>query len=275
MPQAKPEKAKGKGKPKADVSPNSVRTSPKKSKRNPRPPRAVRLSQSDRRLAPPPRSDRIGVSVTVNLPRIKRSPKPTESQPRLIRLIIRCWNRLILIVRRVPLPVKFRRPLAVALVGLIIIGGVALHRHNVGGSKTTVDPSTATAQIAATAKPRSQPNFKPLIPSSNETIQNSYDGTRNVISYETSFSGARLTVSQQPLPQAFHDDPNTLPGAAASIHAKQRLETAKGPIYIATNDQGDQMAIYAGPEVLVFIHSDRKLDSPSWIAFVQLLKQKT
>lgn len=185
-----------------------------------------------------------GVSVTVNIPAIGR-------------------DSLMALARRLAMLVL------VAVAGWLLFQGgqyvlAALH------DKDGADPSSTAGES------RTEADFTALTPSDKGTaagIEPRYDGKRNLVTYTVTFSGARLTVSQQPLPASFATDKNALQRAADSIKAKQRIDTAKGPIYIASNeDSKDQLAVFAGTDVLVFIHAASTLSEPSWRGFVEQLE---
>lgn len=241
--------------------PKLRKTSAKKAKRNKRPPRAVRLSQAERRYNRPALA-RPGVSVTVHIGRPVVPPK-LASQLQKVRLPATVKSKL----PKLPAAARpYRRP-AMISGSIIFVTLVAF-----GLREVVHKPIVTTGKVAAAE--RTAPDFKPLVPSAAEASATTYDGKRDMLMYSSTFSGARLTVSQQPLPARFMRDPKALQAAADSLNAKQRLDTASGPIYIATNETNDQMALYAGKQVLLFIHTDRKLDDASWKSFIELLKEK-
>lgn len=254
------------------ASARSAQTAKKPQKRNQRPPRAVRLSQAERRYAPAPQP-RPGVSVTIHI----GGPKLPDWLQAALRAADKrrtsavAWlapkfQPVAAVLGKIPLAPRLRRPVFAALVlGLAL--GISFGVHGIFSGPL---PATGTAVAAE----RTEPDFKPLMPSADQANATRYDGKRNMVMYSTTFSGARLTVSQQGLPARFRQDPLSLKTTADSIQAKQRLDTASGPMYIATSEGGDQMALYANKTVLLFIHSDRKLDDPSWIAFIELLKPR-
>lgn len=64
--------------------------------------------------------------------------------------------------------------------------------------------------------------------------------------------------------------------AADSIKATQQVETNKGLLYVATNEEsGGQLALIAGKTVLVFVSTDKKLDNATWMSFINLLESKS
>jgi len=232
----------------------SKSTTSKKSKRKQRPPRAVRLSQAERRSRPPAPLRR-GVSVTVHFGTPNVHPRLTSK-----------LKRLQTHVSRLPIPRRFHRS-AIVVTVLALLFVIVLSVHGTNHKAVPTSGKVAAAE-------RTKPDFKPLMPSADQASAVTYDGKRNMVSYSAIFSGARLTISQQPLPARIAQDPKALSTVADSLHAKQQLSTAAGLLYIATNETNDQMAVFGGKDVLLFIHSDRKLDDASWKAFIELLKTK-
>lgn len=117
------------------------------------------------------------------------------------------------------------------------------------------------------------PSYQPLMFADQKPTDQSFDGKRNMVSFTTSFSGARITVSEQALPENFSRDPAALLRTADSINAKQRIDTASGPLFIATNEVGgNQMGVFADKQVLGFIRTDRKMDDTSWKSLVEQLQ---
>jgi hypothetical protein len=154
---------------------------------------------------------------------------------------------------------------------LLLAGGFAVF-----GDRNAGNADGGKTDVPAASVERTAPAYRPLVPSAEKASWTKYDGKRDLVTYTTTFSGARVTVSQQPLPAAFSKDPDALKGAADSISAKQHLDTGNGPLYVATKDDaGDQMAVYAAKDVLLFIHTDRKLDDISWRSFIELLQSKS
>lgn len=141
----------------------------------------------------------------------------------------------------------------------------------IGGGETAKTPASQT-----TAAVRTEPAYRPLVPSAETVSATRYDGKRDLVSYTTTFSGVRITVSQQGLPAGFAKDPASLQKAADSIKATKRIETARGIVYVAEDDSaGNQMAVFAGEDVLLFIRTDTRLDEASWKSFVELLRSKS
>jgi hypothetical protein len=190
------------------------------------------------------------ISITVQIPALRRPKERTSfsKQPVPVKRNRRWWP-----VLAVP---------AITLVGAVI--------YFAPFSKEAVKP------VQTAAAERTEPNYQPLVPSAEKASATQYDAKRNLVSYTTTFSSARLTVSQQILPENFSKDPAATMKAADSIKATQQVETSKGMLYIATNDTaGDQLALIADKNVLIFVHSDKQLDEATWKSFIEQLEAKS
>jgi len=193
------------------------------------------------------RTNAQGLSITVQIPPLRRPklPKPEQSKGR---------RRLF-------------RPLMLVPAVAVIVGGVL-----VGFIFRPVAPKHVATVSAAK---RTVPDYAPLVPPDNQANQASYDSTKNLVSYTTTFSDARVTVSEQPLPANFAADGGALKRAADSIDAVQKIDTAHGPFYVALADKDTgQMGIYAGNNVLLFVHADKELNDVTWKSFIDVLQSK-
>jgi hypothetical protein len=190
------------------------------------------------------------LSITVQLPPLRRTPKGRaaqagEGQQR---------------------PRKFFRPVAVIPI-IVAVLGIALFTDIGRGSDNPAVPEASAL--------RTEPSFLPLLPAAEESSATHYDAKRNLVSYTTSFSGSRITVSQQPIPENFKGDSNALSKAAEKISATQRVDTDRGPVYMYTNDKnGEQLAVHAGEGVLLFIRTDTALNESAWKSFIEQLQPK-
>jgi len=230
----------------AAKSKNSKSTSAKGDRRRNRPPvdpARLKRIQKNRKYQ---NSAAGGLSITLQIPALSRAKKPSLT-------VIR--GKLL------------ARPLLYLPLGmaLLLVGFLFVPRN---AASDTVVPTAGAV--------KTQADFKVLTPATEQASAQKYDAKRDLVTYTTTFSGVRLTVSQQALPANFDKDPAAILKTADSIRAKQMIETVRGPLYIATNDEaGDQLAVYASKDLLVLIHTDRKLDDESWKSFVEQLESKS
>lgn len=195
-------------------------------------------------------SPHAGISITVQIPPLRRPKTSAGAKDRMAQ------PKRGLLLRALVLPA-------------FLLAGSALF-YNV---QTNPDQKAPAKPVVVVE--RTQPDYRPLLPSAEKASTTKYDARRNLVTYNTTFSGARITVSQQPLPANFAKDPEALTKAADSIKATEQIETAKGMLWLATNQEaGNQLALFADDQVLVFVHSESKMDEASWKSFIELLKAK-
>jgi hypothetical protein len=162
---------------------------------------------------------------------------------------------------------------AAAMVGVLAVGlNYLIHRGQTTANKT---PKTASEQAIAQAA------FVPLIPldgagdNTSAKTDYKYDTEKQVLGYSTQFAAASITVSQQQLPEKFQDD-GELAKLAQSMSAGTPIETQNGSAYIATNQKANtQTAVFATKEVLVFLHSNRRIDTEDWRLFINQLNPES
>ncbi|HEX8226778.1 MAG TPA: hypothetical protein VF572_02825 [Candidatus Saccharimonadales bacterium] len=186
-----------------------------------------------------------GLSITVQIPNIR---KPQQHDIAYLRRLF---------VRRV------------VVLPLAVIATAVVFAFAVQSDETAND----VPQAAASA--RTHAEFKLLTPKVEQASTVRYDAKRDLATYTTTFSSARLTISQQQLPATFNRDPTALQKTAENIRAKQRIDTKRGPLYVATNEDGkNQLGLFADKDVLLMVHSDKTLDEISWKSFIEVLEAK-
>lgn len=202
------------------------------------------------------RSAQPGISITVQIPPLRR-PKISD----IAALKAGAQHR------------RIRRAIIVVIALVCLAGGGYFVKTN-HDAKLQAANNKNTSHTAV----RTAPTYAPLIPTSADTKSTSFDGQRNLVSYDTTFSDARITVSEQALPGNFLTDPTAIMRAADSLNAQQRVQTAKGTVYIANSTvDKSQMGLFAdtGAKVLLFIHTDKQLDDASWKSFIELMQTKS
>lgn len=197
------------------------------------------------------RDPRQGVSITLQIPPLRREKKVTDGHAEMRSPVRRLLHPILL------LPI-------VILVAVFVVFGKSddAGLNGTSGSVSAIE--------------RSEPDFLPLTPKAEEASTKRYDSKKNLVSYTTSFSGTRITVSQQALPSNFTKDPKALDKAAVNIGASQRIETDRGPVIVGSDaESGEQLAVYAGENVLLFLHTDTNLDPAAWKSFIELLEARS
>lgn len=187
-----------------------------------------------------------GLLITLQIPQFARPSRP---------------NLMLIKGRLLARPALF-----LPLVLVVLLGGILFIPHS--------GPSKPAIPVAGAIK--TEADFKVMTPQVEQASAQKYDAKRDLVTYTTTFSGVRLTVSQQLIPAKFAKDPAALMKTADSIRATQRIDTRRGALYIATNEQaGNQLAVFTTKELLILIQTDRKLDDASWKSFIEQLQSKS
>jgi hypothetical protein len=135
-----------------------------------------------------------------------------------------------------------------------------------------------------TPEEQAEQAFNPLVPLEGLTDATGkklpapefkFDQEKKVLGYKSEYNGVQLTVSQQALPDQLKSHPGQLEGIARSVNANVPIDTQKGKAYIATEDKTKtQIVVFATDGLMVFIRSNKSLDSDDWIFYINQLNPK-
>ena len=165
-------------------------------------------------------------------------------------------------------------------IAVLLLAGVIVFN---GLTSSDPKPKQATAESGA----KGGMSFTPLVPKSKADKQvNSqngfnYDQTRRTLNYQDTWAEAKLTISQQALPEKFKTDPASFKTLATNFNATEKIDTKKGDAYTTesktTETTGnstvstEQIALLKTDKLLVFIRSDRKMEAAVWEDYINLL----
>jgi hypothetical protein len=152
--------------------------------------------------------------------------------------------------------VRFGVPVVIAA-GLLLGGNAWVEnrsdRQNKDLAGTSSTPAYAPLKSEAASEGKSVNGAAPT-----------YDPKKELYTFYDTYKGARLTVSQQPMPDKLK---------AESVGAKDSFTTAYGDVYISTDPEaGSQRLVLAHRQLLLFIQSTVPLDKPTWVAYIQSLQ---
>jgi hypothetical protein len=122
-----------------------------------------------------------------------------------------------------------------------------------------------------------KPDFTTLLPEGKESNTVSgdvaYDALRKVTSYTDTIMGQNVTVSQQPLPEDFKDNPDEkVKKLAEGFSATDLISTSSPKAYLGTSIKGPQTVIFTKNGLLIFILSTGKIDKHDWAEYITKLK---
>lgn len=114
-----------------------------------------------------------------------------------------------------------------------------------------------------------------------ESVNDSVESTRvyndelGIYNFTETIDSVPITVTQQALPDDLVNDEFGLEKLALSLTNKisiNQLETDKGLMYVATNEDNTQTAIFANETILMFITAEKVISSQSWIDYIKSLE---
>ncbi len=196
------------------------------------------------------------VSIELKLPKIKRPKLPP--MPKLTS-----WAKRVKQVKLARLP--RRRILVAAAVLVVILLGFAVFMSLNNKNEGTVS-STVTDVKPAT------PTFDTVLPQTAEQSKpaTGFDPEKGVASYGDKIAGINVTVSQQPLPVSFKQDPDgEILKLATNLKATKLIEAPGIKAYTGTSSQdGTQTVIFAKKDLLIFIRATKPLTKEQIVHYI-------
>jgi hypothetical protein len=159
---------------------------------------------------------------------------------------------------------------ASAVVLVVVVAGVASQTILSSGTKDDGSKGVLSTQDQ-------KPDFTTLLPDGKESNTVSgdvaYDAQRKVTSYTDTIMGQNVTVSQQPLPEDFKDNPDEkVKKLAEGFSATDVISTSTPKAYLGTSIKGPQTVIFTKNGLLIFILSNSKIDKHDWAEYITKLK---
>lgn len=94
-----------------------------------------------------------------------------------------------------------------------------------------------------------------------------------VFAYADNIDGVAISVSEQPLPDAFKGDVDSkMSDLAAKFNATDKLTADDTVVYVGTSVKGPQSTLFTMKNVLVMIKSQKKIADTSWTDYVKSLR---
>lgn len=190
------------------------------------------------------------VSIHLSIPEIK---KPDLAG---IRNVVAKWPRKYVVA-------------GCSTLGVVVVFGVAALVISGSSEKGSDKPEVLSGNTA-------QPTFAYSLPKGDSKSIDApvkYDSQRKVVNFRDSIGGVGITISQQPLPESFKDDPqNKVKKLAEDFSATEVLSTATPTAFLGTAIEGPQTVIFTKKDLLVFIQSEKKIDNKDWAEYVTNLQ---
>jgi len=195
--------------------------------------------------------EEVNISVKLTLPKLKVPDHPLIRKARSIRLSKRQW---------------IMTGAACLIVVTSFTGIRAFNRKDDG-----VDVQTGVLGQSAT------PEYKPVLPDGSERSTSSnqvlYDPEKKVASYKDTISGINITVSQQPMPDSFSDDPDgEVKKLAENFSATKEIKAGGLTGYLGTSAKGPQSMVLKKRNMLIFIFSEKTIPDQDWGIYISSLE---
>lgn len=152
-----------------------------------------------------------------------------------------------------------------------IIGGIFVWHHLTHG-ETTAQKKLSTSTCPST------PNFTAVVPTS--TTIDELGGWKPLCPpnsapayvYTDTVSGVSLSVTEQPLPANFRDNPNDqIATLARQLSYNDEIHAGQTDAYVGTSTKGPQSAILTKDGLLINIKAASKISDDAWTTYVSSL----
>jgi hypothetical protein len=93
-----------------------------------------------------------------------------------------------------------------------------------------------------------------------------------VFAYTDTIGDIPISISQQPLPASFHEDPEgQVAEVAKKFSATTKIDAGNTKVYVGTSAKGPQSALLTKNGLLILIKSQKKVDNAAWAEYVKSL----
>lgn len=124
----------------------------------------------------------------------------------------------------------------------------------------------------------SDPSFQTVLPSGQSITslggwhRVTPPGQDPVFAYSDTIDSVPVSVSEQPLPDAFKRDvPSAVADLAKQYNATVKLKAGDTVVYVGTSAKGPQSTILTKHNLLILIKSNSQIDNSSWTDYVSSL----
>lgn len=124
----------------------------------------------------------------------------------------------------------------------------------------------------------SDPSFQTVLPSGQSITslggwhRVTPPGDDPVFAYGDTINSVPISVSEQPLPDAFkHDTASAVADLAKQYNATTKLKAGDTVVYIGTSAKGPQSTILTKHNLLILIKSKNQIDNSSWTDYISSL----
>ncbi|HVO86558.1 MAG TPA: hypothetical protein VMT23_02385 [Candidatus Binatia bacterium] len=161
---------------------------------------------------------------------------------------------------------------------IISVGYGLVGRHGVGvvaPPETAASKALATAGGSAISVSRTYASFKPVAPIGKPQLANyaagqtTYDGLHDMYTYDDTFQGAPLTVSQHAVTSQYTSATDAVTKIAAQIGATNKIQLTNGTAYLKTDPVSNaQDIILSVRGILLYVDSKTSHSPADWQVYL-------
>lgn len=226
----------------------------------------------------PPKAKKKSLRSKFKTPKLKKLDKPVnvekaKSQGSKVEVSVN------LSIPKVPLKKYARRykSSTYAKIMSVIIAVILVNVIAVSVVKKNNSSNDVKGAVAGQDGKSKSPDYKPLLPSgtaANTVSGNfSYDSEKKVTSFSDKIGEEEVTISQQPLPQDFKDNPDgRVEIFAKNANFNELIQTKSGRAHIGTSIKGPQSVVFHREGLLVFLRSEKKILNTDWVRYIDSLQ---
>jgi hypothetical protein len=153
--------------------------------------------------------------------------------------------------------------IAIVIVPLVGFIGFRLYQKNhstvaeVQGASDTQSPEGKDVVLS------DKKLFDIVLPRGRDIPQDKifFDQKRKFARYDDDINGIKVSVSQQPLPEEFKNDPDgNIKNVAENFNAKEKLTFDEQSMYLGQSEEGQQTLILTKKSVMIFIVTASQID---------------
>lgn len=198
-----------------------------------------------------------------NPPATSLPVKPAVVSDTLSAPLLPAAKPLSKVSKRLPIWLT-KKPVVIGVIATAVIVGI------VGAVYYTNTNSAATANA--------KPTFATILPEKKKITdlggwkRVSPPQKEPVFAYTDTLGSTPVSVSQQPLPPAFKNDPKSqVAELAKKFNATSKIDVNGTDVYIGTSAKGPQSVIFVKKDLLILIKSQNKIDDMTWASYIASL----
>lgn len=154
----------------------------------------------------------------------------------------------------------------IASAGVLVMFGV------VWGGYSRLSQNKRNSQTKTLGAATVKADFNPAVPKNGgQNVATTENNHHKIVTYQDTFAGSGLIVSQQKIPDNFKSDSKAIT-RLDQFSSAESLDTPKGKLYITTNPTGQQWAAMTYQDVLIFFQASKRIGFDDWYKYISVLQ---